>query len=85
MKVKNISYVSGSTDDYLRVITEDGEIVYISIESIISLTIKTNGDVSIICIHSERYLLQNVDKELIESLLEFGETANDDEDYEDDF
>lgn len=79
MRVKKISYLNGQVDDYFKIINVDGEIVYIAVDSIISITVQTNGDVKIVCVHNERYLLQDVDKEQLEELLEYGNLYADDE------
>lgn len=82
MKVKNLSYFCGQTKDYIKVVNNDGEIVYILIDSIISITVQTNGDIVIKCIHNESHLLQNVTKDQLEELLMYGEEYNGEE-YED--
>lgn len=82
MKVKKISRFNGQSEDYIKVVEKDGEIVYIAIESIISITVQTNGDIVIRCIHNESHLLQDVSKEQLEELLTYGEEY-DDEDEED--
>lgn len=79
MRVKKISYLNGQVDDYIKIISVDGEIVHIAVDSIISITVQTNGDVKIVCVHNERYLLQDVDKEQLEELLEYGNFYVDDE------
>lgn len=79
MKVKKISYLNGQIDDYIKIFSVDGEIVYIAVDSIVSITVQTNGDVKIICVHNERYLLQDVDKEQLEELLEYSNLYADDE------
>lgn len=79
MKVKKISYLNGQIDDYIKIINEDGEIVYIAVDSIISITVQTNSDIKIVCVHNERYLLQDVDKEQLEEFLEYGNLGVDDE------
>lgn len=76
MKVKKISRFNGQSEDYIKIVEHDGEIVYIAIESIISITVQTNGNIVIRCIHNESHLLQDVSKEQLEELLAYG-----DEDY----
>ena len=73
MKVKKISYLDGQSDDYIKITSADGEIVYITTDSIISITVQTNGDIVIRCIHNESHLLQNVTKDQLEELLIYGE------------
>lgn len=82
MKVKKIARFNGQSEDYIKIVEKDGEIVYIAIESIISITVQTNGDIVIRCIHNESHLLQDVSKEQLEELLTYGEEY-DDEDEED--
>lgn len=80
MKVKKISCFNGQSEDYIKIVGCDGEIVYIVIDSIISITVQTNGDIVIRCIHNESHLLQNVNKEQLEEILRYGEEYNDEED-----
>lgn len=83
MKVKKISCFNGHAEDYIKVVGHDGEIVYISMESIISITVQTNGDIVIRCIHNESHLLQNVTKGQLKDVLAYGEEFGDDEeDYD---
>ena len=82
MKVKKISCFNGQSEDFIKIIGHDGEIVYIAIDSIINVTVQTDGNVKIVCVHNERYLLQDVDKEQLEELLEYGNIdVDDEEDY----
>lgn len=53
MKVKKISCFNGQSEDYIKTVGHDGEIVYISMNSIISITVQTNGDIVIRCVHNE--------------------------------
>lgn len=76
MKVKKIFYFCGQTSDYIKIVGNDGEIVYIAIDAIISITVQTNGDIVIRCIHNESHLLQNVTKDQLEELLMYGEEYN---------
>lgn len=83
MKVKKISCFNGHAEDYIKVVGHDDEIVYISMDSIISITVQTNGDIVIRCIHNESHLLQNVTKGQLEDILAYGEEYGDEEeDYD---
>lgn len=82
MKVKKISCFNGHAEDYIKVVGHDGEIVYISMDSIISITVQTNGDIVIRCIHNESHLLQDVTKGQLEDILAYGEEYGDEEDYD---
>ena len=83
MKVKKISCFNGHAEDYIKVVGYDGEIVCISMDSIISITVQTNGDIVIRCIHNESHLLQNVTKGQLEDILAYREEYGDEEeDYD---
>lgn len=79
MKVKQISCFNGQSEDYIKAVGHDGEIVYISMDAIISITVQTNGDIVIRCVHNESHLLQDVTKEQLEDILAYGEGAEDDD------
>lgn len=80
MKVKKISCFYGQTGcDYIKVTNENGEIVYIAIGAIISITVQTNKDIVIKCLQNESYLLQGVSNEQLEELLRYGEEYEDNE------
>lgn len=83
MKVKKISCFNGQSEDYIKTVGHDGEIVYISMNSIISITVQTNGDIVIRCVHNESYLLQDVSKGQLEDILAYGEECDDEEDDRD--
>lgn len=83
MKVKQISCFNGQSNDYIKAIGHDGEIVYISMDAIISITVQTNGDIIIRCVHNESHLLQDVTKKQLEDILEYGEVYEDEEEDRD--
>lgn len=85
MKVKKIFYFCGQTSDYIKIVSNDGEIVYIAIDAIISITVQTNGDIVIRCVHNESHLLQDVSKKQLEDLLTFGTEGEEYEDDEEDY
>lgn len=83
MKVKQISCFNGQSNDYIKAVGHDGEIVYISMDAIISITVQTNGDIIIRCVHNESHLLQDVTKKQLEDILEYGEVYEDEEEDRD--
>lgn len=81
MKVKKIFRFNAQSEDYIKIVGCDGEIVYIAMDAIVSITVQTNGNIIIRCVQNESYLLQDVSKKQLEDLLTFGTEG---EEYEDD-